>query len=90
MSVSISQCKAQEARALTCGMFTMIDDAIGRVRQAGEEANLMENTVQIFTSDHGDHLCDHKLLFTGTEQYDNLTYRAPFCVVIWGANSAHK
>ena len=35
--------------------------------------------MQIFTSDHGDHLGDHRLLFKGTEQYDTITH-VPF---IW-------
>ena len=39
----------------------------------------LKNTVQIFTSDHGDHLGDHKLLFKGAEQYDSITH-VPF---IW-------
>jgi arylsulfatase A-like enzyme len=35
--------------------------------------------VQIYTSDHGDHLGEHRLLFKGAEQYDSLTH-VPF---IW-------
>ena len=40
---------------------------------------IAENTVQIYTSDHGDHLGEHRLLFKGAEQYDSLTH-VPF---IW-------
>ena len=60
-SVAVSQREAQEARALTCGMITMVDDAVGQIRQAAVDANIAENTVQIFTSDHGDHLGEHRL-----------------------------
>ena len=35
--------------------------------------------MQIYTSDHGDHLGEHRLLFKGAEQYDSLTH-VPF---IW-------
>ena len=78
-SVAVSEREALEARALTCGMITMIDDAIGRIRNAANDAGLTDNLVQIFTSDHGDHLGEHKLLFKGAEQYDSLTH-VPF---IW-------
>lgn len=78
-SLAISQREAQEAAALTCGMIAMVDDAIGEVRAAAEAAGVAEDTVQIFTSDHGDHLGDHRLLFKGAEQYDTLTH-VPF---IW-------
>ena len=78
-SIAVSKKEAQEARALTCGMVTMIDDAIGAVRKALSGGTFLNNTVQIFTSDHGDHLGDHKLLFKGAEQYDSITH-VPF---IW-------
>ena len=74
VSIAISQREAQEARALTCGMITMIDDAVGQIRNAARHTVLGDNIVQIFTSDHGDHLGDHQLLFKGTEQYDSLNH----------------
>ena len=78
-SVAVSKQESLEARALTCGMISMIDDAVGQIRQAVGDANVGQNTVQIYTSDHGDHLGDHRLLFKGAEQYDTLTH-VPF---IW-------
>lgn len=78
-SLAVSQKEALEARALTCGMMAMVDDAVGQVREAVDTAGLKQQTVQIFTSDHGDHLGDHRLLFKGSEQYDTLTH-VPF---IW-------
>ncbi|MEM6465397.1 MAG: sulfatase-like hydrolase/transferase [Pseudomonadota bacterium] len=78
-SLAVSEQEALEARALTCGMISMIDDAVGRVRDTADAAGVSQKTVQIFTSDHGDHLGDHGLLFKGTEQYDTLTH-VPF---IW-------
>jgi arylsulfatase A-like enzyme len=60
-------------------MVSLVDDALGRVQNAAEQAGLRDNTVQIFTSDHGDHLGDHRLLFKGAEQYDAITH-VPF---IW-------
>lgn len=78
-SIAVTKEEALQARALTCGMITMVDDAIGQVRAALSETEAADNTVQIFTSDHGDHLGEHKLLFKGSEQYDSLNH-VPF---IW-------
>ncbi|WP_299684910.1 sulfatase-like hydrolase/transferase [uncultured Tateyamaria sp.] len=67
--------EAREAQALTCGMISMIDDAVGRVRtHAGAD-----RAVTMFTSDHGDHLGDHRMLFKGPGVYEEVT-RVPF---IW-------
>ena len=85
-SVAVSKQESLEARALTCGMISMIDDAVGKVRQAVVDADVTQNTVQIYTSDHGDHLGDHRLLFKGAEQYDTLTH-VPF---IWADPKGSK
>ncbi len=78
-TIAISSREAQEARALTCGMITCIDDAIGRVLHALDRSGKRQDSVVIFTSDHGDHLGDHRLLLKGAEQYQSIT-RVPF---IW-------
>lgn len=85
-SIAVTQREAQEARALTCGMIAMIDDAVGQVRAAARDAGVAGRTVQMFTSDHGDHLGDHRLLFKGAEQYDALTH-VPF---IWADPEGEK
>ena len=72
----------QEARAiiaLTFGMITMIDDAIGRVLKRLETSGLAENTVVIFTSDHGDYMGDHGLMLKLLLHYQGII-RVPF---IW-------
>lgn len=78
-AIGCSAREAQEAQALTCGMITMIDDAVGKVRASLDKSGRQAETVTIFTSDHGDHLGDHRLLFKGAEQYEQIT-RVPF---IW-------
>lgn len=39
--------------------MTMIDEKIGQIMEALERRGYLENSVIIFTSDHGDALCDH-------------------------------
>lgn len=73
-----------EARALTCGMIAMIDDAVGDILAKLEAAGLAENTVVVFTADHGDFLGDHGLMLKGPAHFEGIT-RVPF---IWAEPGA--
>jgi arylsulfatase A-like enzyme len=86
LSLACTEQEAREARALTCGMISMIDDAIGRVMATLSETGRADETVAIFTSDHGDHLGDHQLLFKGPEQYEQITRVA----MIWADPEADR
>lgn len=57
----ISQHALHRARAAYYGHITHIDHQIGRLFQAMAEYRLLENTVFVFLSDHGDLLGDHNL-----------------------------
>ena len=85
-TIGVTAREAQEARALTCGMITCIDDAIGQVLAALDRSGQRDNTVLVFTTDHGDHLGDHRLLLKGAEQYQSIVH-VPF---IWSDPQAVK
>ena len=51
-------------------MITFIDEQIGRIREALIEAGLWENTIVIFTADHGELLGDHGLMMKGPWHYE--------------------
>ncbi len=68
-----------EARALTCGMIAMIDDAVGEIVAQLQDSGLADNTIVIFTADHGDFLGDHGLMLKGPAHFEGVT-RVPF---IW-------
>lgn len=55
----------KESMALTCGMITMIDDAVGAVLDALSRSGHADDTVIVFTSDHGDYLGDYNMLLKG-------------------------
>ena len=55
----------QEAMALTAGMITMIDDAIGSVLQTLKGTGQIDNTIIIFNADHGDYMGAFSLLLKG-------------------------
>ena len=78
-SIAVSAREAQEAQALTCGMIACLDDGIGRVLRALDTSGERDNTIVIFTTDHGDHLGDHRLMLKGAEQYQSILH-VPF---IW-------
>ena len=72
-AIGTSEREAREAQALTCGMIAMIDDAVGHIRSKPGA----KDAVTVFTTDHGDHLGDHKMLFKGAAAYEEVT-RVPF------------
>ena len=60
-----SEGDARQMLAKTFGLITMIDDAIGDVLRALDEAGLAEDTVVVFMSDHGDHMGEHGMFLKG-------------------------
>jgi arylsulfatase A-like enzyme len=71
--------EAKEAAALTCGMITMIDDAIAAVLDELDAQGLADDTVVLFTADHGDFLGDHGMMLKGPLHMNSII-RVPF---IW-------
>ena len=63
----------RECIAATYGMIEFIDDGVGRMIAAIERLGQLDNTIIVFTSDHGDMMGDHGLMlkgflpFTGTQ-----------------------
>lgn len=64
-------------RRVYYGMVTMIDDEIGKILDFLDERGLSENTLLVFTSDHGDYQGDHNLMAKSPALYDVLV-RVPF------------
>ena len=76
---AVTEREAREAIALTYGMITMVDDAVGSILGWLKTLRLDEDTIVVFTSDHGDFMGDHQLLLKGALHYRGLV-RVPF---IW-------
>jgi arylsulfatase A-like enzyme len=83
-TIGCSAQEAREARALTCGMISMVDDAVGQVMCSVSPIAERDETIVMFNSDHGDHLGDHRLLLKGAEHYEQII-RIPF---IWSDPTA--
>jgi arylsulfatase A-like enzyme len=54
--------QARAAIAATYGMIEFVDDGIGRVLSTLDRLGIADNTIVVFTSDHGDMMGDHGLI----------------------------
>lgn len=68
----ISEASLRLAIAYTQASIEMIDDGVARVMGALQARGLDEDTIVIFTSDHGELLGDHGLLHKGPPPYRQL------------------
>ncbi|MFS0726646.1 sulfatase [Paenibacillus sp. 1P07SE] len=59
--------------------MSLVDAQIGRLLQHLEQRGLREDTLIVFTSDHGEMMGDHRLLNKGPYPYDALT-RVPLII----------
>lgn len=69
----------REIIANTYGQIAFIDDQVGRILTALAESGQADNTIVIYTSDHGDWLGDHGLILKGPMPYEGLL-RVPMIV----------
>lgn len=68
-------------QALYYAMIAQVDEQFARLLQCLDDTGQRENTVVIFTSDHGETLGDHGLLFKGCRFYEGLV-RVPL-IISW-------
>ncbi len=66
-------------------MVRFIDDGVGRILDKLEALGLRENTIVVFTSDHGDFMSEHGMAVKGGVFYDSLV-RVPLIVSWPGGN----
>ncbi len=55
--------------ALTYGSIAMIDDGVGKILNTLKKTRMADNTMVIFTSDHGDYCGDHGLILKGPAHF---------------------
>jgi len=54
------------------GMISLIDHQVGRMRLALRDLGLADNTIVVYSTDHGDWLGEHGLLLKGPMAYEGL------------------
>ncbi len=65
-------------RANYCGLVTLVDKAVGKIISALEESGQLDNTIIVYTSDHGEMMGDHAQMGKGV-LYEEST-RIPFFI----------
>ena len=68
----------REFRACYYGMISELDACLGRLFEALKRSGQWDNTLIVFTSDHGEHLGDHYLL--GKSHYFDAALRVPLII----------
>ncbi len=78
-----TEAQLREALAAQYGSIEQIDDAVGRLLRELDRLGVAENTVVVFTSDHGDMGGDHGLLLKHAVHYE-ACIRVPLVVRVPG------
>ncbi len=65
-----TEAEFREMAAREFGMIALIDDGIGEILQALARRGLDEDTIVLFTSDHGDMFGDHGMMLKGAMHYE--------------------
>jgi arylsulfatase A-like enzyme len=68
----LSEAQLRELTANYYGMISLIDHNVGRILTELHDLGLEDDTIVIFTSDHGEWLGDHGLTLKGPMMYDGL------------------
>ncbi|MDQ0643511.1 sulfatase-like hydrolase/transferase [Microbacterium murale] len=76
---SYSEEELRETRKAYYAMVSLVDDEVGRILDVLADEGLAEDTIVVFTSDHGEMLGDHQLMLKGPFMYD-CAVRVPLIV----------
>jgi len=76
---AVNERQLRHAMAYEFGAISMIDDSIANVLDALERSGQADNTIVVFTSDHGDMFGDHGFILKMFTHYDGVL-RVPFTV----------
>jgi len=70
--------RLRRSKAHYCGQVKCIDDNVGRILDALKEKGLLDHTVIVFTTDHGEYMGEHGLY--GKNRWYRTAYQIPFLV----------
>lgn len=77
----------REAWRTYLGLVSLLDDCVGRLLDQLKEKDLYEDSIIVFTSDHGEMLGSHRL-FQKMCMYEE-SAKVPLCIRIPGVKSSH-
>ena len=76
----------RESAAKEYGMISLIDAGVGRILDRLDALGLRDDTVVVFTSDHGDMFGDHGILLKAAMHYEGCV-RVPLLIDVPGASA---
>jgi arylsulfatase A-like enzyme len=79
----LSEADFRTATACYYAACGLVDDQVGRLLDRVEEAGQRDDTIVVYTSDHGDLMGAHRLLLKGVPAFEEV-YRVPL-IVSWPA-----
>ena len=62
------------------GMVMLVDDQVGRILQALEETDVLDDTIIVFTADHGDMAGGHGMAWKSTSSFYEEVVRVPLLI----------
>jgi len=62
------------------GMVKLLDDQVGRILKTLEETGQLDNTLIIFTADHGDMMSGHGMVWKSTSSFYDEIVRVPLMI----------
>ncbi len=68
----------RKSKAQYCGLVKCIDDNVGRILDALKDERILDDTIIVFTTDHGEYMGEHGLY--GKNQWYRTAYQIPFIV----------
>jgi len=68
----------RKSKAHYCGLVKCIDDNVGRILYALKDKRILDDTIIVFTTDHGEYMGEHGLY--GKNQWYRTAYQIPFIV----------
>jgi len=77
-TLATRQANCRKRKAQYCGEVKCIDDNVGRILDALAKKGILDETVVVFTTDHGEYMGEHGLY--GKNQLYETAYRIPFLV----------
>jgi choline-sulfatase len=80
---TMTEQQIRERVSMYYGMIRFVDDAVGQILDALDRTNLAEDTVVVFTSDHGDYASERRLTDKSSTLVDAMT-RVPLLVSFRG------
>jgi arylsulfatase A-like enzyme len=78
-----------EATACYYALCSMIDDQLGRVLIRLAELGQLENTIVVFTADHGDYMGAHRLMLKGIAAFEE-AFRVPLIMAGPGISAGQQ